>query len=87
MYCLVQCLVTLKAQVHKLKIWIVSDIFYAYLVFRKDGTILNIVLICSLVSQSAVDSNDVESSGMNSLYALFIFLQHLKDLTRIPLCL
>jgi hypothetical protein len=82
----VQCLVTLKAQVHKLKIWIVNDIFYSHLVFRKDRTILNIVLICSLVSQRAVDSDGAESSGLNSFYALFIFLQHLKDLTRIPLC-
>ena len=81
-----QCSVTLKAQLHKLKIWIVSDIFYAHLVFRKDCTMLNIVLICSLVSKRAVDFDAAESSGMNSFYALFIFLQHLKDHTHIPLC-
>jgi hypothetical protein len=45
-----------------------------------------IVLIYSLVSQRAVDSDDAESSGMNSFYVLFNFLQHLKNLTCIPLC-
>ena len=74
-----QCLVTLKAQVHKLKIWIVSDIFYAHLVFRKDGTILNIVLICSLVLQRALDSDDAGSSGMNSNYTLFMLFMHILE--------
>jgi len=41
---------------------------------------LNIVLICSLVSKRAVDFDAAESSGMNSFYALFIFLQQLKIL-------